>query len=61
VNPWTGKWALFLVIVAVILIRAPHGKRSKKVPVARSERSTLETFLLALVWLGTLVLPLVGC
>jgi protein-S-isoprenylcysteine O-methyltransferase Ste14 len=51
-NPWVLKGIVLGAMVAMIAIRAPHGQRSRKVPVIRSARGALETALLTLVWIG---------
>jgi protein-S-isoprenylcysteine O-methyltransferase Ste14 len=50
-----ARAAVVLATVAMIAIRAPHGRRSRTVKVARSYRGALETALLVLVWLGFFV------
>ena len=42
----------------MIAIRAPHGQRSRHVEVIKSHKSTLETVLLSLAWVGFFV-PLI--
>jgi protein-S-isoprenylcysteine O-methyltransferase Ste14 len=59
-NPWFGK-AMFLVgIASTIIIRAPHGGRSRKVAVVESRKSPLDIALLALMWIAGMILPLVA-
>lgn len=59
-NPWFGK-ALFLVsIVSTMIIRAPHGGRSRKVAVVESRKGGLEIALLALMWIAAMILPLIA-
>ena len=57
-NPWIAKALVLAGTVAMIAIRAPHGRRSRIVKVATSHKITLETGLLVLAWVGFLV-PLV--
>jgi protein-S-isoprenylcysteine O-methyltransferase Ste14 len=57
VNPWYGKGTVLLACIVLIAIRAPHGQRSRSVPVARSRRGPLEIALLSLAQIGFL-LPL---
>lgn len=57
-NPWIAKGVVVAATVAMVAIRAPHGSRSRAVPVARSARGSLEAALLTLVWFGFFV-PLV--
>ena len=59
-NPWFGK-AMFLIgIASTIIIRAPHGGRSRKVAVVESRKSALDIALLALMWIAGMILPLVA-
>jgi len=57
-NPWFGKAAIVGIIAAIIVIRAPFGRQSRKIPIAASHRSPRETVVLALAWLGSMILPL---
>jgi protein-S-isoprenylcysteine O-methyltransferase Ste14 len=57
-NPWFGKAVILASSIAMVIIRAPHGQRSRGVKVARSYRGTLEIVLLALAWIAFFV-PLV--
>ncbi len=57
-NPWIPKAAVLAATVVMIAIRAPHGRRSRKVKVARSHKTSLETGVLALAWVG-FVVPLI--
>jgi protein-S-isoprenylcysteine O-methyltransferase Ste14 len=57
-NVWFAKVALLVGIAAMIAIRAPHGHRSAAVKVVESKRGRLEIFLLALMWFGSLIFPL---
>lgn len=59
-NPWIGRGLLLAALVASIAIRAPHDGRSSKTPVAESRRGRLEVTLIALMLLGTMLLPLVA-
>jgi protein-S-isoprenylcysteine O-methyltransferase Ste14 len=56
-NPWYGKAAVLVASAVLIAIRAPHGERSRSVPVARTRRGVLEAVLLTFAWV-TFVLPL---
>jgi protein-S-isoprenylcysteine O-methyltransferase Ste14 len=58
VNPWYARAAVIAATIVMIAIRAPHGQRSRSVPVKRSAKGALETALLTLAWLG-FFLPLV--
>jgi protein-S-isoprenylcysteine O-methyltransferase Ste14 len=57
-NPWIAKAVIIVASVAMVVIRAPHGQRSRGVKVARSHKGTLETVLLTLAWFGFFV-PLI--
>jgi protein-S-isoprenylcysteine O-methyltransferase Ste14 len=61
-NPWYAKAIILLASIAMVVIRAPHGQRSRTVPVAKSRKGKLEialltfawiTFFLALIWIAT--------
>jgi protein-S-isoprenylcysteine O-methyltransferase Ste14 len=51
VDPAWARVAVLAANVVLIAIRAPHGERSRKVPVRRDLRGVLETALLTLAWL----------
>src|SRR6058998_2578263 len=57
-SPWFGKAIILASSIAMVIIRAPHGQRSRGVKVVRSGRGALETVLLTLAWLAFFV-PLV--
>jgi len=57
-SPWFGKAIILAGSVVMVVIRAPHGQRSRGVKVARSKRGPLEIVLLTLAWLAFFV-PLV--
>src|SRR4029077_1035167 len=57
-NPWVAKALVLTGAAVMIAIRAPHGRRSRTVKVARSHRTPLETGLLVLAWVGFFV-PLI--
>jgi len=57
-NPWFAKATILASSVVMVIIRAPHGQRSRGVKVMRSARGTLEIVLLTLAWLAFFV-PLV--
>jgi protein-S-isoprenylcysteine O-methyltransferase Ste14 len=59
-NPWFGKALMLVSIASTIIIRAPHGGRSRKVAVVESRKGPLETALLALMWIVGMILPLVA-
>jgi len=55
-DPRIAKTIVFVAAVATIVIRAPHGRRSRTVPIAHNAKGALETTLLMLVMAGY-VLP----
>ena len=57
-DPWIAKAVILAASVVMIVIRAPHGQRSRHVKVIKSRKGTMEMVLLTLAWLGFFV-PLV--
>lgn len=57
-NPWFGKAVILASSIVMVLIRAPHGQRSRRVKVVRSRRGALEIVLLTIAWVAFFV-PLV--
>jgi len=57
-NPWIAKTLVLAASVVMVVIRAPHGRRSRSVKVARSCKGPREVVLLTLAWIGFLV-PLI--
>ena len=57
-NPWMAKAIVLAATVVMMAIRAPHGRRSRMMKVAKSGKTPLETGLLVLAWLG-FVVPLI--
>ena len=57
-NPWVAKAVVLAATVVMMAIRAPHGRRSRSVKIARSHKTPRETGLLVLAWVGFLV-PLI--
>ena len=57
-NPWIAKAVVLAGTLTMIAIRAPHGRRSRSVKVAKSHKTPLETSLLVLAWVGFFV-PLI--
>jgi len=55
---WIAKAVIVAGMAVMIAIRAPHGRRSRSVTVARSHKTPLETLLLVFAWIGFLV-PLI--
>ena len=57
-NPWIAKAVILAAGVVMVVIRAPHGRRSRGVRVARSYKSRREVALLTLAWTG-FILPVI--
>jgi protein-S-isoprenylcysteine O-methyltransferase Ste14 len=57
-NLWFARAAVLAASVVMVIIRAPHGQRSRGLKVVKSGKGALETGLLALAWLS-FFLPLV--
>ena len=57
-NPWVAKALVLAAALVMVVIRAPHGRRSRSVRVAASHKTPLETGLLVFAWAGFLV-PLI--
>jgi protein-S-isoprenylcysteine O-methyltransferase Ste14 len=57
-NPWIAKAVVLAGTVVMMAIRAPHGRRSRNVKVAKSHKTPLETGILVLAWVGFFV-PLI--
>ncbi len=55
---WIAKAVILAATAVMIAIRAPHGRRSRSIKVARSHKTPLETLLLVLAWIGFFV-PLI--
>jgi len=58
INPWFAKAIVLLANIVMVVIRAPHGKRSRTTPVAKSSKGTLEVILLTVAWIAFFI-PLV--
>jgi len=59
-DPWYAKAVILAASIAMVVIRAPHGSRSRKVKTVRSRKGRLEVFLLLVAWLS-FFLPLLWC
>jgi protein-S-isoprenylcysteine O-methyltransferase Ste14 len=59
-NVLYAKAAVIAAAVAMVAIRAPHGNRSLRVPVAESRKGVLEKALLTLAWVS-FFLPFAWC
>ena len=57
-NPWIAKAMILTASVVMVVIRAPHGRRSRGVKVVRSDRGRREIALLTFAWIGFLI-PLI--
>ena len=57
-NPWIAKVVVLAATLTMLAIRAPHGRRSRNVKVAKSLKTPLETGLLVLAWAGFFI-PLI--
>jgi protein-S-isoprenylcysteine O-methyltransferase Ste14 len=57
-NPWIAKAVMLVASVVMVVIRAPHGRQSSRVNVARSYKGRLEAALLTFVWIA-FFLPLI--
>jgi protein-S-isoprenylcysteine O-methyltransferase Ste14 len=57
-NPWFAKVIILLASIVMVAIRAPHGQRSRGIPVVKSRRGMLELVLLTIAWLA-FFLPLI--
>jgi len=57
-NPWVAKALVLAGTLVMVVIRAPHGRRSRSVKVAASHKTPLESGLLVLAWVGFFV-PLI--
>lgn len=57
-NPWYGRIAVLVSLLAFILIRWPHGKRNLTVQVTDNRKDRLEVVLLIGAALGTTFLPM---
>ena len=43
-NPWFAKAAILVSSIVMVVIRAPHGERSRKIKVVKSRRGSLEIY-----------------
>ena len=57
-NPWFAKVVILIASIAMVVIRAPHGQRSQRVPIVKNRRGRLETVLLTIAWIA-FFLPLI--
>lgn len=54
-NPWVAKALVLAGTLVIVVIRAPHGRRSRRVKVAASHKTPLETGLRVLAGVGFFV------
>ena len=54
-DPWLARAVVIASNIAMIVIRAPHGQRSRGVKVAKSRKGPLEIALLSFAWLGFII------
>jgi protein-S-isoprenylcysteine O-methyltransferase Ste14 len=59
-NPWFGKILVLFGIVSTVAIRAPHGKRHKKINIVEKRMGSLEIGLLTLMWIAMMILPILA-
>src|SRR5262245_49473820 len=57
-NPWFAKAVVLLASIAMVVIRAPHGQRSRTTPVLKNRMGRREVILLTFAWIA-FFLPLV--
>jgi protein-S-isoprenylcysteine O-methyltransferase Ste14 len=57
-NPWYAKAVVLLASIVMVVIRAPHGQRSRSVPVVKSRKGPQELVLLTIAWVA-FFLPLI--
>jgi protein-S-isoprenylcysteine O-methyltransferase Ste14 len=57
-NPWFAKAIILASSIVMVVIRAPHGQRSRRLKVVRSRRGPLEIALLTVALLA-FVIPLI--
>jgi protein-S-isoprenylcysteine O-methyltransferase Ste14 len=52
INPWFAKAVVLLANIMIVVIRAPHGSRSRTTPIAKSHRGRVEIALLTIAWIA---------
>ena len=57
-SPWFGRLAVFVSLLTYVIIRWPHGNRSKNFDVVDDRKGSLEVALLVGAGLGTTIIPL---
>ncbi|MEM9928702.1 MAG: protein-S-isoprenylcysteine O-methyltransferase [Bacteroidota bacterium] len=58
-DPITLKISFFAIVIGTGIIRYPHEKRNRQNNVTTNKKKGLEILLLALVWVGMMILPLI--
>jgi protein-S-isoprenylcysteine O-methyltransferase Ste14 len=51
-SPWIAKAAFIVASIVMVVIRAPHGHRSRTVSVVKSRKGPLEAVLLTIAWMA---------
>jgi protein-S-isoprenylcysteine O-methyltransferase Ste14 len=51
-NLWFAKATILLATTLLVVIWAPHGRRSRTIPVAKSRKRALDVVLLAFAWVA---------
>jgi protein-S-isoprenylcysteine O-methyltransferase Ste14 len=51
-SAWYAKAVILLASIVMVVIRAPHGHRSRTVPVVKSGKGPRETILLTIAWIA---------
>src|SRR5271156_2823069 len=59
-NPWLGNAVVILGIVGTMIIRAPHGQRSRKAKTIKDKKGRLEIALVILVSITMLIFPILA-
>jgi hypothetical protein len=54
-NPWIAKAVILAASITMVVIRAPHGRRSRGVKVVKDRKGRRELILVALAMLGFLI------
>src|SRR6516162_5470633 len=51
-DPWIAKAVTLLANIVMVVIRAPHGARSRTIPVVRGRKGPREVVLLTIAWIA---------
>jgi protein-S-isoprenylcysteine O-methyltransferase Ste14 len=60
VNPWYGQAAFIVGLISMMLIRAPHGRRSFRVKIAESRNDWLDNVLRVFMSIALIALPVIS-